>query len=206
MVFISKLDRDRADYEGTLDQLRDRFGAGIAPLELPIGAEADFRGVADLLSDTAYVYAGGVATHEEVPPTWRSSSTASTTTSSRASWSPTTPSSSATSTATCPSVEELERTLAVGVDEASVFPVVCGSATGEVAVDRLADFICEIGPSPADRPPVEVAAGDTTVEVGARPRRPDRSCSCSRRSPTSSSATCRSSGCCRAPCAPTTTW
>jgi len=64
-----------------------------------------------------------------------------------------------------PSFEELEHTLAVGVDEASVFPVVCGSATAEVAIDRLADFICEIGPSPLDRPPVTVTAGDVEVDV-----------------------------------------
>src|SRR6516165_2489746 len=57
MVFINKLDRERADFERTLDQVRQVFGAGIAPLELPLGAEASFRGVADLLSDSAFVYA-----------------------------------------------------------------------------------------------------------------------------------------------------
>lgn len=172
MVFISKLDRDRADYEGTLDQLRDRFGAGIAPLELPIGAEAAFRGVADLLSDTAYVYDAGVAAHEDVPADMEELEhrvhdnliegivVADDDLLERY------------LDGEVPTVEELERTLAVGVDEASVFPVVCGSATGEVAVDRLADFICEIGPSPADRPPVEVAAGDTTVEVAPDPSGP----------------------------------
>jgi elongation factor G len=46
-----------------------------------------------------------------------------------------------------------------------VFPVVCGSALTGVAVDRLADFICEIGPSPADRPPVTVLAGATEAEI-----------------------------------------
>src|SRR6202047_2184238 len=59
MVFINKLDRERASFERTLDQLQRTFGAGIAPLELPIGEEADFRGVADLLSDTAITYDGG---------------------------------------------------------------------------------------------------------------------------------------------------
>ena len=68
-----------------------------------------------------------------------------------------------------PSVDELEHTLALGVDQAQVFPVVCGSATGEIGIDRLADLICEIGPSPLDRPPVEVEAGDTTVEVAPDP-------------------------------------
>ncbi|MEZ5259651.1 MAG: EF-Tu/IF-2/RF-3 family GTPase [Ilumatobacteraceae bacterium] len=46
------------------------------------------------------------------------------------------------------------------------FPVLCGSAETGVGVDRLLDYLCELGPSPADRP-VTVVAGDTTVEVPA---------------------------------------
>ncbi|MEY2459446.1 MAG: elongation factor [Acidimicrobiaceae bacterium] len=169
MIFVNKLDRERASFERTLDQLRDRFGAGVAPLELPIGAEAEFHGVADLLTDSAYLYDGGRVTHGEVPDDladlehevhdnlvegivvadddllerYLGGDTIS--------------------------VEELERTLAKGVAEASVFPVTVGSATNDVAIDRLADFICEIGPAPADRPPVRVTAGDTTVDVAPDP-------------------------------------
>jgi len=65
--------------------------------------------------------------------------------------------------------KELEETLAKGVAEASVFPVVCGAATKLIGVDRLAALICEIGPSPADRPPIEVQAGDKTVDVAPDP-------------------------------------
>ncbi len=65
-----------------------------------------------------------------------------------------------------PSVEELERTLAHEVLDCIEFPVLCGSALTGVGVDRLADFICEIGPSPADRP-VTVQAGDELVEIRA---------------------------------------
>src|SRR5260370_38390605 len=54
--------------------------------------------------------------------------------------------------------EELEKTLAKGVADATVFPVVCGSATKDIAIDRLADFICESGTAPAERPPVTVPA------------------------------------------------
>ena len=64
-----------------------------------------------------------------------------------------------------PSVAELEETMAKGVADATVFPVVCGSATGPIAVDRLADFIVELGPSPLDRPATEVMAGDQEVEI-----------------------------------------
>src|SRR5439155_18558722 len=70
------------------------------------------------------------------------------------------------------SPKELHDTLSRGVAEATVFPVVCGSATKLVAIDRLAQLICEVGPSPADRPAVSVQAGDSTQEVAADPAGP----------------------------------
>src|SRR5213075_1826845 len=56
MIFINKLDRERASFERTLDQLKERFGAGVAPLHLPIGEESAFRGVMELLNDKAITY------------------------------------------------------------------------------------------------------------------------------------------------------
>ena len=70
-----------------------------------------------------------------------------------------------------PRFEELEKTLAHGVADATVFPVVCGSATKGVAIDRLADFICEIGPSPAERPPIAVHRRRHHRRGGAGPGR-----------------------------------
>ena len=165
MIFVNKLDRERADFQRTLDQLRDVFGAGVAPLELPIGAEADFRGVADLLTDTAITYDTGKPVQGEIPPDMEALEhqvhdnlvegivVADDTLMERYLEGDT------------PSPKELEDTLAKGVAEGSVFPVVCGSATRSIAIDRLAAFICEIGPSPLDRPPVVVTAGDQTSEV-----------------------------------------
>jgi elongation factor G len=59
MFFVNKLDRERASFDRTLDELRAAFGTGIAPLEWPIGAEADFAGVVDLLTDTTITYRNG---------------------------------------------------------------------------------------------------------------------------------------------------
>ena len=67
MFFVNKLDRERASFDRTLEQLRDKFGAGVAPLELPIGEESEFRGIADLLTDSAVFYEGGKATKGEIP-------------------------------------------------------------------------------------------------------------------------------------------
>ena len=63
--FVNKLDRERASFERTLDQLKDRFGAGVAPLHLPIGEEAALSGVVDLLNDTAVTYSGDAPTGTE---------------------------------------------------------------------------------------------------------------------------------------------
>src|SRR5690606_14851448 len=67
-----------------------------------------------------------------------------------------------------PSLDELEHTLTTGIEDATVFPVTCGSAIAEVGLDRLADLLVESGPPPGDRP-VTVRAGDTEVPVAADP-------------------------------------
>jgi elongation factor G len=48
--FINKMDREHADFNGMLEELRVKFSSGIVPVQLPIGKEAAFQGVVDLLS------------------------------------------------------------------------------------------------------------------------------------------------------------
>jgi len=50
IVFINKMDRDNADFDRALASLRDSFDANLVPLQLPIGKQADFQGVVDLVS------------------------------------------------------------------------------------------------------------------------------------------------------------
>jgi elongation factor G len=169
LIFVNKLDRERASFERTLEQLQDAFGAGIAPLELPLGEEASFRGVIDLLSDTSIVYEGGQATTGPVPDDMavREHSVHD---------------SLVEGIVVAdddlmerylegevPTVQKLEETLSTGVASGQVFPVVCGSASKEIGIDRLAAFICEIGPSPTVRPAVLVNAGDGSSEVEPNP-------------------------------------
>ena len=168
MIFVNKLDRERAAFEQTLDELRERLGPGVAPLELPIGSEADFRGIADLLTDTAHVYADGVPHTEAIPDEMEAlehqvhdNLVEGIVVADDALLERYLEGDSL-------SVEELEHALTLGIETASVFPVVCGSAITEVGIDRLADLLVEIGPPPADRPTL-VAAGDTEQEVPANP-------------------------------------
>src|SRR4029078_3136021 len=157
MIYLNKIDRERASFQTTLDDLRDKFGVGVAPLELPLGEEHHFHGVADLLTDTAYLYDGdsGKAKQGEIPDEMADLEhqvhdnlvegivVADDALMERYLEGETI------------EPKELEETLAKGVAEAQVFPVVCGAATKLIGVDRLAQLICEIGPSPSDRPAVE---------------------------------------------------
>ncbi|HEX2140930.1 MAG TPA: elongation factor G [Candidatus Limnocylindria bacterium] len=64
-VFINKMDRENANYDAVLDQLKARFGPKIAPVYLPIGSADSFRGYIDVIEEHANVYEGG--TPKEVP-------------------------------------------------------------------------------------------------------------------------------------------
>ena len=166
MVFVNKLDRERASFDTTLAQLRERLGSGIAPLELPIGEEAGFRGIADLLTDTAHIYEAGVPHTEAIPDEMEQLEhqvhdnlvegivVADDAMLERY------------LEGDVPTLDELEHTLHDGIAEATVFPVVVGSATREIGIDRLADLLVEIGPSPLDRPvPITAGNGEQPEEI-----------------------------------------
>ena len=173
LVFVNKEDKPRADFRAVVDHLKAQFGSGFVPLELPLGEEEKFHGVADVLTDQGFEYEPDGRHHSEPIPAdvadeehrlhdelveeivagddeqlerYLSGEV--------------------------PSASELERTLAHEVLECAEFPVLVGSATAGIGVDRLADFICELGPSPADRP-AQVTAGTgpaaMDVEVTADP-------------------------------------
>jgi elongation factor G len=181
VIVINKLDRERADFDRTLGEVRTTFGAGVAPIELPIGHEADFHGVIDLLGDTATHYdLTGVTIPVDgtVPPKGHEGPI---------------PENLVDEEHTVHEqlVEgivvgddglmerylngetidywELEKSLAGGVASGTVFPVLCCSGLTGVGVDRLARLIEELCPSPSSRPARLVEAGTTTAEVPCDP-------------------------------------
>ena len=56
ILFVNKMDRDNADFGRTIESARTVLGPMVGPLQLPIGAEKSFRGVADILSGRAYMF------------------------------------------------------------------------------------------------------------------------------------------------------
>ena len=63
MIFCNKMDKMGADFEYSLSTIENRLGVKYAPIEWPIGAESDFNGIVDLVTRTAYHYDG--EQHEE---------------------------------------------------------------------------------------------------------------------------------------------
>ncbi|MEX1208289.1 MAG: elongation factor G [Acidimicrobiia bacterium] len=161
-VFVNKLDRERASFSRTLTQLKEVFGTGIAPLQIPIGAEAELRGVANLVGGRAFTYSGSPkATEEDLPEEIHSEV-------------------AVLHTALVEAVVETDDTLLEkyfegeepsgpqlisgmhrGMVERTAFPVLCGSATGLIGIDRLAQFLVDYGPRPSERPAPPLAEGES---------------------------------------------
>jgi elongation factor G len=65
LIFINKMDRENADFNKTVGQVQERFGAKCLPLQLPIGAQNSFEGVVSLLTMKAYT--GSDAKEGDIP-------------------------------------------------------------------------------------------------------------------------------------------
>ena len=70
IAFINKMDRTGADFDAAVQTMKDRLGAHPLPIQLPIGSEAEFKGVVDLVSERALVWNDELGTEweeEDVP-------------------------------------------------------------------------------------------------------------------------------------------
>jgi len=66
-IFINKMDRENANFEAVLDQLKSRFGPKIAPVYLPIGSADGFKGYVDVIEQHANIYEGGTPKEAPIP-------------------------------------------------------------------------------------------------------------------------------------------
>jgi elongation factor G len=74
IAFINKMDRVGADFFAAWKSIRERLGANAVPIQLPIGSEASFEGVVDLINKVAIVYQDDLGTTmetEEIPAAMR---------------------------------------------------------------------------------------------------------------------------------------
>ncbi|CAN5616542.1 elongation factor G [soil metagenome] len=147
VVVVNHLDRERTDFLEVVEQLREKFGGSIVPLNLPIGSEGDFKGVYGLLSGVAFVD-GGQST--EIPEGMEEEVDAARVQLFEA---------IAESDDTLLekylegeefTTEEAFEGIRKGIADGLIIPVVAASAERMIGVDRVLDVIAGSAPSPTD--------------------------------------------------------
>jgi elongation factor G len=152
IIVVTQEDRARADFRRVLAELRSTFGSHLLPIELPVGEEQDFHGVADVLGEHALVYDATGHHHEEPIPAdladeehkLHQDATEEIVSHDDAQL-------EAYLDGNEPSAHELELTLAKEVATGEAVPVILCSALNEAGVDRVADLLLELAPAPGDR-------------------------------------------------------
>ncbi len=159
LIFVSMLDRERADFFRALDSLKDAFGQHVVATEIPIGSEHELQGLIDLIDMKAYRYDGadrGSAAEIEIPDELQAQAQEYR--------------EKLMDEVAEVSDELMERylegeeishedtvsALKTGVTEGRIFPVTCGAATKNLGTNRLLDGFVEDLPSPAKKGPVQL--------------------------------------------------
>jgi elongation factor G len=165
LIFVNMLDRERADFFRSLDSLKSAFGQHVVATEIPIGAEHELEGVVDLIDMKAYRYEGTSRDNCEeidIPEELRAQADDYR--------------EKLMDEVAEVSDELMERylegeeisheetvsALKSGVTAGRIFPVTCGAATRNLAINRLLDALVEDLPSPPKKG--AVTAGDRILE------------------------------------------
>ena len=159
ICFVNKMDKNGADFEFVLDTIRKRLGARPVALQIPIGAEANFKGVIDLVEMKAILWhdeeMGAEYDVEEIPANLLKKAEAF-----RAQLVETIAETDDVLLekfleGETPSVAELKAGIRKATIDLKIFPVLCGSAFKNKGVQTLLDAVVDYLPSPLDKPPTE---------------------------------------------------
>ncbi len=165
-VFVNKMDRENANFQRVLSNVRSMFGGTIVPAQLPIGEGGDFRGVVDLVAMKAYL--GEAATPAPVPESMADAVAEARTQLVEAAAEGDDELIMKYLDGEELSAEEIMDGLKAGIVAGSVIPVFCGSALSNVAVRPLLDALIGFMPSPvAARPYVAQRPNGEEVTLAA---------------------------------------
>jgi elongation factor G len=158
MCFVNKMDRIGADFFRCVDMIKDRLDAEVALIQLPIGAESEFRGVVDLLQMKALVWDDGMGEEFEVidipddlqldAEQWRHQLVDVVSQHDENVLEKYVGDEEITA-------DDLRKGLRHATIEAGVVPILCGTAFKNKGVQPLLDAVVDYMPSPLEVPPVD---------------------------------------------------
>jgi elongation factor G len=174
IVFINKMDRIGADFTGVVAAIRKELGANTVPVVIPIGAEAEFEGVIDLIDMKAVYYDAtdkGVIIREEPIPDGLvdQARAAQEYMIERISEQDDTLMEKFIDGVT-PERKEVVHALRQATIAREITPVLCGAAFRNKVVRRLLDAVIDYLPSPADLPPVIGTHKKSNEEIIRHPK------------------------------------
>jgi elongation factor G len=162
--FVNKMDRMGANFEKCVAAIRDRLGANGVPIQIPIGAEADFLGVIDLVSMNAVVYLdetkGARFEQRSIPEELRADALKARERMLESLADVDDKIMEKYLAGEDLSENEIRSALRKGTLSMQLFPILCGSAFKNKGVQPLLDAVIEFLPSPLDIPPVEGISPD----------------------------------------------
>ena len=153
MFVINQLDHDKSNYEETLEQMKDRFGHNVLPIQYPLNQGNDFNTIVDALRMTMYVFGpdGGKPEKVAIPDSeigraqeMHNALVEAAAENDEGLMEKFFEEGSLTE-------EELTKGLKIAMSKQEIFPVFCCSATRNMGSGRIMGFINDIAPSPAER-------------------------------------------------------
>lgn len=159
VVLVNKLERENTSFENALDSLRQQFGTKVVPLQIPIGEQADFKGVVDLVTQKAYTFEGGNKVQEIPVPanlqdsvnTFREQMIESAVESDDEIMEKFLEGETL-------SDDEILSVVKTGTRSGQLIPVLCGSALKNIGVQSLLDALVNYLPSAAEAQPEDAQA------------------------------------------------
>ena len=166
MVLVNKLDRENTSFEQALESLRNQFGLKVVPLQIPIGEQAGFKGVIDLVTQKGYTFEGGNKVQEVAIPadlqdrvsSFREQLIESAVESDDAVMEKFLEGEDL-------SDDEILSVVKLGTRTGQLIPVLCGSTSKNIGVQALLDAIVDYLPSAADSVPEDAQAYGGSLSV-----------------------------------------
>ncbi|MGV2981925.1 elongation factor G [Camelimonas sp. ID_303_24] len=172
IVFVNKMDKIGADFYRCLDDIVDRVGGKPVALQLPIGAESDFRGVVDLITMQGLVWdgdAGHPPVVGEIPADLAEKAAEFRSKLVEACVELDDDAMTAYLDGVEPDADTIRKLLRKAVAKRAFHPVMCGSAFKNKGVQPLLDAVVDYLPAPSDREAIDGILPDTEEPATRKP-------------------------------------